>query len=77
MFFNSFLYFPKLPDYGVPFLHYFPRFVWNIVGALEGFDKKTHIDIGNVPMMARNDVGGTSLKNMQHWIQMVRSGNFA
>jgi len=28
-------------------------------------------------MMARNDVGGTSTKNLMHWIQMVRTGKFA
>jgi pimeloyl-ACP methyl ester carboxylesterase len=27
-------------------------------------------------MMARNDVGGTSSKNLMHWIQDIRSGEF-
>jgi len=25
-------------------------------------------------MMANNDIGGTSSKNMMHWAQMIRSG---
>jgi len=29
-----------------------------------------------LPMMGRNDVGGTSTKNLMHWTQMVRSGYF-
>ncbi len=27
-------------------------------------------------MMGRNDVGGTSSKNMLHWVQMMRDGYF-
>ena len=27
-------------------------------------------------MMARNDVGGTSTKNLLHWVQMMRAGYF-
>ena len=28
-------------------------------------------------MMANNDLGGTSSKNMMHWSQMIRSGTVA
>ena len=28
-------------------------------------------------MMGRNDVGGTSTKNLVHWMQNFRSGHFA
>lgn len=34
------------------------------------------MDLGMLPMMGRNDVGGTSSKNLLHWVQMVRSGYF-
>ena len=27
-------------------------------------------------MMARNDVGGTSTKDLLHWMQLVRTGKF-
>lgn len=27
-------------------------------------------------MMSRNDLGGTSTKNLFHWVQMVRAGYF-
>ncbi len=29
-----------------------------------------------LPMMDRNDIGGTSTKNLLHWVQMVRAGYF-
>jgi hypothetical protein len=27
-----------------------------------------HMDLGMLPMMGRNDVGGTSTKNLLHWV---------
>lgn len=37
----------------------------------------THIDLAYLPIMAQNDVGGTSTKNLLHWTQMMKSGDFA
>jgi len=34
------------------------------------------MDLGMLPMMGRNDVGGTSSKNLLHWVQMMRAGYF-
>lgn len=59
---------PNLAPKCVPILHFLPRFVWNIVEGIVGFDKAYHIDMAYMPMMARNDVGGTSTKNLMHWI---------
>jgi hypothetical protein len=73
---DSFLYVPQLSAVGPYFLHAFPRFVWNIVQTVVGFDKQQHLDLAMLPMMGRNDVGGTSTKNLFHWIQMVRAGYF-
>lgn len=70
-------YIPVVSTYVAPFLHYFPRFVWNFIETVVGFDKTYHIDLGSLPMMGRNDVGGTSTKNLMHWMQNIRSGNFA
>jgi pimeloyl-ACP methyl ester carboxylesterase len=75
-YFNSFLYVPWLSSISGPFLHAFPRFIWNIVQTMVGFDKQQHFDFHMLPMMGRNDVGGTSMKNLMHWIQMVRAGYF-
>jgi len=65
---DSLLYVPGIADWATPFLHYFPRFVWNIVQTIVGFDKTYHLDLGMLPMMGRNDVGGTSTKNLLHWV---------
>jgi len=65
---NDFLYIPNLSAYAIPLLHYLPRTVWNVVEGIVGFDKNYHIDLAQMPMMARNDVGGTSTKNIMHWI---------
>lgn len=73
---DSFLYIPQLSALGPVFLHAFPRFVWNIVQTIVGFDKEQHLDLAMLPMMGRNDVGGTSTKNLLHWVQMVRAGYF-
>jgi hypothetical protein len=73
---NDILYMPKIPDLFVTAIHYLPRTTWRFVEAIVGYDKNYHIDLGDLPMMARNDVGGTSTKNMMHWTQNVRSGQF-
>jgi len=51
-----------------PVIHLLPRTIWSVVSALVGFDLETHIDLVELPMMARDDVGGTSTKNMMHWV---------
>ena len=45
--------------------------MWNFLQTACGFDKNLHLDLGMLPMMGQNDVGGsTSTKNMFHWAQM-------
>lgn len=61
-------YLPNLSSLGQPVLRNFPRSSWNIVQTIVGFDDKYHIDLGTLPMLATNDVGGTSTKNILHWI---------
>lgn len=73
----EFLYVPAISDYAAPFLHALPRTVWTFIETVVGFDVSYHLDLGSLPMMGRNDVGGTSTKNLMHWIQNIRSGNFA
>jgi len=53
-----------------------PRTTWAFVQGIVGFDDVSHMDTKQMPMMARNDVGGTSTQNLKHWAQNVKSGKF-
>ena len=74
---DSFLYLPAVSKYAAGFIHFLPRTVWTIIETICGFDKVYHVNMGLLPMMGRNDVGGTSTKNLVHWMQNFRSGRFA
>jgi hypothetical protein len=65
---KTFLYFPVISPLFEPVIHFLPRTIWAVISALVGFDLEYHIDLGELPIMARNDVGGTSTKNTMHWI---------
>ena len=58
-------------------MSYFPRVSWWVTSCFGGFDQEVHVDISRIPMMANNDIGGTSAKNVLHWTQMIRSGNLS
>lgn len=54
------------------YYHQMPNTLWTIVCSFVGYNKNGHkIDISRVPMIANNDVGGTSPKNMVHLTQMM------
>lgn len=55
---------------------YIPRTVWTFVSGIVGYDEALHMDYSRLPMMGRNDVGGTGAINLKHWAQNVRSGKF-
>lgn len=54
-----------------------PRTTWTVVQSIVGFDEVSHMSEARMPMMARNDVGGTSTTNLKHWDQMMKDGRFA
>jgi len=56
---------------------YLPHVTWTIGECFGGFDDGINVNLRRIPMMANNDVGGSSTKNMMHWAQMVRSGRVA
>ena len=73
---SSFMYIPVVPEFFQPAIHYFTRTVNSFICGLVGYDHTLHIDLSYLPMLSRNDVGGTSSKNLLHWIQNVRTGGF-
>ena len=67
---------PVVPPFFQPVIHAIPRTVWSGIQAIVGFDKNLHVDLGFMPMIVRNDCGGTSTKNLLHWAQNMRSGSW-
>ena len=55
-------------------LTFIPRTTWTFVQGLTGMDAVSHMDTERMPMMAKNDVGGTSTRNLAHWAQLARTG---
>lgn len=68
---NTFIY-----NYAPYFLDIVPRTTWAFVSAIVGFDKVSHMDPQRMPMMARDDVGGTSTVNLKHWGLLASNGKF-
>ena len=58
------------------FINLIPRTVWTFVELIVGTDKKSHMDPRQMPMMGRNDVGGTGMWNIEHYRQLVYSTEF-
>ena len=61
-------------DFMPAVISFFPRATWAFVQGLIGFNEVSHMDVGRMPMMARNDVSSTSTQNLAHWTQLVRTG---
>ena len=53
-----------------------PRTTWKGIEGIIGFNTKSHIDFGRLPMMVRNDLGGSSSQNFKHWMQIWFSDSF-
>ena len=65
---DSFMYFPNMLGMMQYVIHFMPRTMYSALCANSGFDKKLHIDLGNLPMLTNNDMGGTSSKNLLHLV---------
>lgn len=60
-----------VPWIGTYFANMFPRLLWSIVQMVVGDNEhpyKPRIEYANLPKMANNNVGGTSTKNLVHWM---------
>lgn len=54
-------------DFAPTFLSLVPRTTWSFVQGIVGYDAVSHMDPKMMPMMARNDVGGSGTQNLKHW----------
>lgn len=46
---------------------YIPRTVWTFVNGVVGYDNNHHMDYARLPMIGRNDIGGSGTINIKHW----------
>lgn len=53
---------------------HFPRTALVFVQSICGINEKQHVDPSRIPVMASNDMGGTSVKNILHWKQLLDTG---
>ncbi len=74
--FKNFGVLPFMPSLYVPFCKVFPGLVRQIVTSITGHTQNQTFDLTRLSVMARNEVGGTSVQNMMHWVQLMRSGRF-
>jgi len=69
--FDTFVY-----DWAPTILTFIPRTTWAFVEAIVGIDGVSHMSNKRMPMMARNDVGGSSTMNLKLWMKNGREGGF-
>jgi pimeloyl-ACP methyl ester carboxylesterase len=51
---------------------YFPRFIEIIVTIITGYTKRRNFDVARFPLLFLNEPGGSSTRNLLHWMQMMR-----
>ena len=74
-YFGSVLLLPDVVGYlARPFVKAFPNIFLAFVNAICGFDEDTHMELSHMPIMFNNDVGGTSMKDLLHLMQFIKSG---
>jgi lysosomal acid lipase/cholesteryl ester hydrolase len=69
--FDTFVY-----DCAPTILTFIPRTTWAFVEAIVGVDGVSHMSNKRMPMMARNDVGGSSTTNLKLWMKNIREKGF-
>ena len=69
--FDTFIY-----KYSPEILTFIPRTTWTFVEGLVGIDVDSHMSNKRMPMMAKNDVGGSSTVNLKLLMDNIRNGTF-
>jgi len=74
----KFNYFWVLPEWILkltePFCRRFPEIYHELVPFIGGHTKRMNFDIRRWPSLCTKMPGGTSIKNLLHWIQIIRAG---
>ena len=71
--------FMVLPDLGWLFQFFCrlaPNLIYKIVPPIVGRTKVNHFDMSRMGVMGKNEPGGTSAQNMEHWMQLIKYGKF-
>lgn len=70
--FDTFVY-----DWAPTILTFIPRTTWTFVQGIVGIDEISHMSNKRMPMMARNDVGGSSSANLRLFMENIRNNTFS
>jgi pimeloyl-ACP methyl ester carboxylesterase len=74
---NNILIWPKLLNVELPVIvNRFRRTLWRFIQLIVGVEEDMMIDTDRMLVLARHEPGGTSVQNMEHWLQMMSSGKF-
>lgn len=52
----------------------FPKMYYSVIPIIGGYSKGKNFDLRRWPALCTKSPGGTSTKNLVHWMQMLRSG---
>eukprot|EP01022_Parablepharisma_sp_SALTPOND_P011369 TRINITY_DN1473_c1_g1_i2.p2 TRINITY_DN1473_c1_g1~~TRINITY_DN1473_c1_g1_i2.p2 ORF type:complete len:442 (-),score=28.45 TRINITY_DN1473_c1_g1_i2:2975-4174(-) len=67
---------PGLTPFNGYFSNLFPHVLPTIVKMIAGWTKNQTLDLSRVGFLSANEPGGTSVKNLMHWLQLLRRGGF-
>lgn len=70
--FDTFMY-----TWAPTLMSFVPRTVNVFLYGIVGFDKSNHMSYERIPMIGRNDVGGTGTLNLKEWAHLIRSKTFS
>lgn len=75
--YNNILVWPKIVN--VPLnsvINKIRKTIWRFIQLICGVGEEVNIDLQRMPVMGRHEPGGSSLNNMAHWLQNMKTGKF-
>uniref|UniRef100_A0A7S3NBS5 Lipase n=1 Tax=Euplotes harpa TaxID=151035 RepID=A0A7S3NBS5_9SPIT len=74
---NNILLWPKIVNVSLKDLVVrIRRTIWRLIQLICGVGAEINIDLDRMPVMGRREPGGSSLNNMIHWIQLMKTDKF-